>query len=299
MLPTESTYNWEMADSCLNCTLRADHFFCGLSAVGLQSLAAISYPSIYPERAVLFVQGQSPRGVYVLCHGRAKLSMVSSEGRSLIMRVAEAGDMLGLSACILGQSYPVTVETLTPCQMNFVRRDDFLRLVRDNSEVTFRVAQFLSTEYQSACKEIGSLGLASSAAQKLARLLLRWNTHRNTNANSQYIRLNLTHEEMAQMIGASRETVARMLARFRRRDYIEVHGPTLIIRDRAALEALAGQNSSAQQQELVPVSALNQPAPSRKPSNGCAVLPPPALARIAIARTFKRSSSAGIFGADR
>ena len=72
MLPTESTYNWEMADSCLNCTLRADHFFCGLSAVGLQSLAAISYPSIYPERAVLFVQGQC-NGFPALLSPKARL----------------------------------------------------------------------------------------------------------------------------------------------------------------------------------------------------------------------------------
>jgi CRP/FNR family transcriptional regulator len=140
------------------------------------------------------------------------------------------------------------VETLTPCQVNFIRREDFVRYIRSHANAMFRVAEFLSREYQSACHEIGSLGLAHSAAEKMARLLLDWKETRANGNGSTVLKLTLTHEEMAQMIGSSRETVTRMLARFRASNYIEVHGSTLLIRDRAALQEIA--NSDGDEQEV-------------------------------------------------
>jgi CRP/FNR family cyclic AMP-dependent transcriptional regulator len=264
----------EIAENCLTCTLRRDGFFCGFSQKALQALAVNSYTSIYPEGSVLFVEGQSPRGVYVLCRGRVKLSMVSSEGRTLILRVAEAGEVLGLSSCTLGNPYMVTAETLCSSQVDFMKREDFVRFVRENSEVAFRVAEWLSKEYQSACDELGALGLAHSAAEKLARLLLQWkDTKVSTKGRPRLINMSMTHEEMAQMIGASRETVTRMLARFRTRDYIEIQGNTMLIRDMEALERLAGNSRIAESAPETKSRAfpMCRPAPL-KPSQaaGCA-----------------------------
>src|SRR5438477_7711090 len=101
MSTRHTPYNLETADNCASCRLRGQAFFCSLSPQNLEALAAISYPTVYPESSILFVEGQMPRGVFVLCRGRAKLSMVSAEGKTLILRVAEPGDILGLSACLL------------------------------------------------------------------------------------------------------------------------------------------------------------------------------------------------------
>lgn len=246
MSTVHAPYNLEMSDNCLNCRLRGRGFFCQFGGEELRGLAAISYATVYPENSVLFVEGQMPRGAYILCRGRAKLSMVSSEGKTLILHIAEAGEILGLSSCLLGQPYQVTVETLSPCQLNFIRREDFLHYVRNHPEAMFRVAEFLSREYRAACNEIGSLGLAHSAAEKMARLLLDWKeTHADGNGGAT-LKLTLTHEEMAQMIGSSRETVTRMLARFRAKNYIEVRGSTLLIRNRAALQSLADNESGSE-----------------------------------------------------
>ena len=244
MATVHAPYNLEMSDNCINCKLRGRGYFCQFGGDELRGLAAISYPTVYPENSVLFVEGQMPRGVYILCRGKAKLSMVSSEGKTLILHISEPGEILGLSSCLLGQPYQATVESLSPCQLNFIRRDDFLQYVRKHPEAMFRVAEFLSREYRAACNEIGSLGLAHSAAEKMARLLLGWKeSHANGNGATT-LKLTLTHEEMAQMIGSSRETVTRMLARFRAKNYIEVHGSTLLIRNRAALQSLADSPGS-------------------------------------------------------
>jgi CRP/FNR family transcriptional regulator len=234
-----SPYGLEISDNCLNCTLRSEKFFCNLPPKALQAFDSVSSSTSYPKDATLFVEGQPPRGVYMLCSGRIKLTMGSADGKVLILRVAEPGDLLGLSATIAGVPYELTAETMEPCQVNFVRRDDFLRFLREHTDACFRAAKNLSDGYDVACREIRSLGLSHSAAEKLAKLLLEWSARSGAAAkNKGRIKVGVTHEEIAQMIGTSRETVTRILSELRKKQIIHLKGSTLEIRNQAALEAL-------------------------------------------------------------
>jgi CRP/FNR family transcriptional regulator len=233
-----SPYGLEIIESCVTCKLRADKIFCNLPTQTVQALEAIKYTTAYPKGAVLFVEGQAPRGVFILCRGRVKLSICSSDGKTLILKIAEAGEVLGLSASVSGKPYELTAETLDPCQVNFVKREDFLRFLREHNDVCLRVAEQLSEKYNTACHEIRSLGLSHSAAEKLAKLLLEWSVKNGGARQPDRLKLTLTHEEIAQMIGTSRETVTRLFADFKKRQLIQLKGSTLVIRNRAALEGL-------------------------------------------------------------
>jgi CRP/FNR family transcriptional regulator len=145
---------------------------------------------------------------------------------------------MGLSAAISGAGYEVTAETATPCQLNFLDRVHLLELMQAHSEVSVRAAQSLSRDYHSAYRDIHDLVLTRSSAGKLARLLLSQSPTRDSGDSQTRIHTFMTHEEMAQRIGSSRETVTRLLSDLRRRHLIHVEGPTLVIRDRQALEAL-------------------------------------------------------------
>ena len=235
-----SPYGLEIVESCLTCKLRADKIFCNLPQATVQALEAIKYTTAYPKGAVLFVEGQAPRGVFILCRGRVKLSICSSDGKTLILKIAEAGEVLGLSASVSGKPYELTAETLGPCQVNFVKREDFLRFLREHNDVCLRVAEQLSEKYNTACHEIRSLGLSHSAAEKLAKLLLEWSLKNGGARQPDRMKLTLTHEEIAQMIGTSRETVTRLFADFKKRQLIQLKGSTLVIRNRPALENLVG-----------------------------------------------------------
>ena len=166
-----SPYGMEIVESCITCKLRTDRIFCDLPDAALQAFENIKYATAYPEGAVLFVEGQMPRGIFVLCKGSVKLSINSPSGRTVIVKLADPGEVLGLSATISGKPYEVTAETLDPCQVNFVKREDFLHFLKDDVEACFKVAEQLSEKYHNACKEAGSLGLSHSAAEKLAKLL--------------------------------------------------------------------------------------------------------------------------------
>jgi len=233
-------YGLEIVESCLTCRLRKEHWFCGLSTDVLRLLSAASHLSTYPGGAVLFVEGQMPRGAFVLCSGKAKLSTTSREGKVLILKIAEAGEVLGLSAVIAKEPFELTAETAGPCQINFVEREALMRLMEKNGELGLHASQALSKEFQSAYRDIHDLVLTRSSAGKLARLLLSWTPIREKFEPPEIrIRASLTHEEMAQMIGSSRETVTHLLSDLKKKELIRLDGSTLVIRNRTALEALA------------------------------------------------------------
>ena len=234
-------YGLEIIENCVSCKLRQAKWFCGLSADVLKSFSASSHLSTYPGGAVLFVEGQMPRGGLVLCSGKVKLSTTSRDGKVLILKMAGPGEALGLSAVISGTPYELTAETAGPCQVNFIDRESLMKLLEKHGELGLHAAQALSREFQSAYRDIHELVLARSSAGKLARLILSWSTVRGREGSPSEVRIrsSLTHEEIAQMIGSSRETVTRLLSELRKKELIRLEGSTLVIRNRTALEALA------------------------------------------------------------
>ncbi len=229
-------YGFEMNESCQNCKLRGNGFFCQLSTPALKDLDAIKFTSAYPAGAVLFIERQTARGAYVLCEGEVKLSISSSEGKKLILRITKPGEVLGLVSALSGSPHEVTAETLRPCQVAFIPRDLFLRFMAKHPEAYPLVTGQLGSQYQVACEQLRNLGLSASAPEKLAKLLLDFAVSGQQTKQGTRVKLPLTHEEIAEFIGTTRETVTRTLSEFKSQHLVELHGSTLVIEDREALE---------------------------------------------------------------
>jgi CRP/FNR family cyclic AMP-dependent transcriptional regulator len=234
----KTPYNLEIIESCMGCKASKSGFFCRFSSSVLRSWDAVSRHTIMPPGAVLFVEGQTPRGIYVICSGTVKLSTSSKEGKVLILKQAHAGEVLGLSAAISGTNYEMTAETACPSQLNFIGRQDLMTLLQDQSEAGVHAALSLSREFQGAYRDIHDLVLARSSSGKLARLLLSCAPPPLEKSNEMPLRPVMTHEEMAQRIGSSRETVTRLLSDLKKKRLIRLDGASLVIRDRTALQAL-------------------------------------------------------------
>ena len=233
-------YGFEPNESCQSCKLRASGFFCQLSAPALKDFNAVRSSAIYPPGALLFLEKQDSRGVFVLCAGQVKLSISSSGGKTLILRIAKPGEILGLMATMSNSPYEVTAETLHPCQVAFVRREDFLHFVAKHPEAYQGVVKQLSTLYSGACEQLRTVGLSASAPEKLARLLLDWSADSKDAKHGMPIKLPLTHEEIAEFIGSTRETVTRTFSEFKSRQLVTLQGSTLLISNRPALETIGG-----------------------------------------------------------
>ena len=234
-----SPYNLDIHNSCSECNVRAERIFCSMSQPAVAAMDAIKFTGVYPKGSLLFVEGEMPRGIFILCSGRAKLTTSSTEGKTLIVKIAEAGEVLGASATILGKPYEVSAETLEPAQLNFIKRDDFLRYLNTNAEACMHTAQQLSEKYHAAQHEIRSLGLSQTTGEKLAKMLLDWCDARGeATPKGTRLKVLLTHEEIAQMIGTTRETVTRLLSDLKRRKVIDVKGSTVVILQRNDLEKM-------------------------------------------------------------
>jgi CRP/FNR family cyclic AMP-dependent transcriptional regulator len=235
-------YNFRIFEDCLKCPIREQRLFCDLSRDALLKLQNIKATAVYPKGALLCLEGQPPRGVFVLCTGRAKLSTTSSEGKSMILRIAQPGEVLGLTAVVSGTPYEGTVETLEPSQANFISQADFVRFLQEFPDVGLRVAKQLTHNCKCAYDEIRSLGLSNSAPEKLAKLILQWAEHplelSPKRPNETAIRVTLTQEEIAQFIGASRETVSRVLSSFRKKGLLRIKGATWTIINKTGLKSL-------------------------------------------------------------
>src|SRR5713101_3419899 len=196
---------------CLSCTLRHNSDFCNLPQPLMSEFNGMGHLTLYPSNATLMAEGQIPRGVYIACSGRAKLSVVARDGKTIILKIAGDRQVLGLSAVVSGRPSPITVTTIELCQIKFVERDSFLRLIESDSHAALACATMLAREITTSFDDVYELLLARSSTEKLARLLLSWVSVEPRNWGHS-VSTEFTHEEIAQMIGSSRETVTRFLS---------------------------------------------------------------------------------------
>jgi len=231
-------YGLGIIENCVSCPHREERLFCNLPEAAVKTLSTITSSAAYPKGATLFVEAQPARGVFILCSGRVKLSTSSADVKTLILRIAEPGEVLGLPATITGTAYELTADVLEPAQAKFIARNEFLGFLKENGEAALRVAQQLGETYHTAITEMRTIGLSHSAGEKLARFLLEWASSYPEEKGQVRFKLTLTHEEIAQMIGSSRETVTRLLADFRRKQLIQVTGSTFLIKNKQGLESI-------------------------------------------------------------
>ncbi len=234
----QSPYGMELVENCLACNLCGEGFFCRLPAAEMEAFQKIKFTLAYPAGATLFVEGQVCRGIYVLCKGRVKVSATSTHGQTLIFKIAKPGEVLGLNDTVSGTVHTMTAETGQACQLNFVKKADFLEFLAEYRGASLRAAVHLSHEAQRAYQQLRSF-VMRSAPGRVARMMLDWSVDEAGMATRQGIKVALTHDEIGQIIGMSRETVTRTLADFRKQRIAVLHGSTLQIQDAAALRQLA------------------------------------------------------------
>jgi CRP/FNR family transcriptional regulator, cyclic AMP receptor protein len=212
---------------------------CALSEATFNALQKIEHTVSFPAGAIIFMEGQPARGVYVLRQGRVKLLTTNSDGRTLILKIAKPGEALGLNSVITGRPYDLTAEILQPAELAFIPRVDFLKCITEHGDACLYFASHLSRDCQAAYDLARAIGLCQSVPERLARFLLDWSTNGPATDGAIRVKLALTHEEIAQLIGASRETVTRTLSEFKRQRTIELNGSTLVLRNKPALESMA------------------------------------------------------------
>ena len=225
---------------CTNCEHRSLRMFCNLNELALIDYAEIGVETNYPKGITLFRENSRSNSVFVVCTGQVKLFCTSRDGKTLILKIAMPGDVLGLGAVLSGTEYEVTAETAGPTQIKNIMRDDFLLFIQKHGEGSLHAAKALSVDYKSAFFDARRLALSGSSAGRLAGVLLEWGkTAASCGKFEMRFTMALTHEELANLVGASRETVTRTLTRFKKDNLIQMRGSSILITSPLLLEQLS------------------------------------------------------------
>jgi len=231
-----------VGQNCIACVVRGTDCFCSLPEEALPELNALGTHLHFAARERILHEGFAADRIFVLCHGRIKLTASSSEGRLLLVRIAGPGDVLGLADAINRAKHKLTAETLEPCELKAVPRADFLAFLDRVQPASHNAAHSIAQEYESAILSARRLALSGNAAGKLASVLIDWSRTLKpttvTNPATIEFSMPLTHEELGSMAGLSRETVTRLLSKFRAENLAEQIGERIILHQPAKLEAL-------------------------------------------------------------
>lgn len=221
--------------------LRQIPFFDELSPHERKALAEVVVIARYKRNQVLFVQGEPSHSLYFICSGRVKVYRLSADGREQILHLLSDGEPIAVVPFFDGGTYPANAELLTDAKIAFIRRNDFERVALANPTILLHMLRMLAQRLRRAQGDISSLAL-KSVTGRLAETLL--DLARRTGeevANGLTFELQLSRQELGNLIGASRETTTRMLQQFRRDGAIQLEGSRVTIVDQSRLREWSRQ----------------------------------------------------------
>ncbi len=213
--------------------------FCNLANGALEHFNHIGQLVVHSKGAIVFKEGDPAIGIYLICSGHAKLFATASDSRMMMLKVAQPGDVLGLSATLNESLYEVTAATLDPCRFTYIGRPDLLKFMQAHAAAGYSAALTLAKEHSEIFLSARRLALSSSAAARLAQILLGLAASTVQKNSPISFPVMLSHAELACMAGISRETVTRLINQFERDGIISRNNSMLTIHQWSQLERLA------------------------------------------------------------
>lgn len=206
----------------------------GLAPDQIARFAELARERTYPRGTVIVFEDDPGDSMFIVRTGRVKVVRVGEDGREVILGLLGPGEYFGELSLIDGQPRSAHVIAMEDAQLIVLRREDFRRRVEESPAVAWALLGELSRRLRRADEQIGSLVLLDVDG-RIARLLL----DAAAESGGTTIQKRLTHQTIAQMVGASRETISRALRQFQKRGLIAVQRRQISIADRPGLERIA------------------------------------------------------------
>jgi len=183
--------------------------------------------STFKKGETIFKEGSYASGVYCINAGKIKISMLGDEGKEQIVRLAKPGDIIGYKALLSGDRYSATATTLEDCNVCFIPRDIFMKILQKDAAMSFEMMKILSNELRNAEEKITHLA-QKPVRERVAETILFLKETYGIDAESN-INIALTREEIANLVGTATETTIRLLSEFNKEKIIELSGKKIKI----------------------------------------------------------------------
>ncbi|MDH4173263.1 MAG: cyclic nucleotide-binding domain-containing protein [Betaproteobacteria bacterium] len=181
--------------------------------------------------SIIIAAGDPTDSLYIILSGRLKVMMSDAEGKEVILSLLGAGEFFGEMGLIDDNPRSASVVAIEPCELLAITRRDFRKCMTENAEMAMAVMRGLVRRLREADRKIGSLALLDVYG-RVARLLLDMS---ETVDGQKMVTKRLPKQDIAKMIGASREMVSRVMKDLQTGGYIEMRGSTILLRDNIVL----------------------------------------------------------------
>jgi CRP/FNR family transcriptional regulator, polysaccharide utilization system transcription regulator len=226
---------------CAHCDKRQGSIFCQTRGDSLAEISDNKTCSIYKKGQVIFHEGGHPFGVYCVNKGKIKLSLLGDEGKEQIVRMAKDGDVLGYRSMLANERYNATATALEDSQVCFIPKEHFLHVLQSDNTLSFEMMKLLSSQLKEA--EVKLTHLAQKPVrERLAETLLFLKETYGYEDNSTQLSVQLTREEIANLVGTATETAIRLLSEFNKDGVVELTGKKISIKNFRELVRIANLN---------------------------------------------------------
>ncbi len=222
---------------CQFCAQHPDSAFHGLNREGLEEISQLKTCVSFKKGQVLMHEGARPQGVYCLHRGKVKLFTLGTEGKEQIIRFVTKGDLIGYRSILSDEPISASAEALEDTFACYIPKSSFFKVIEDNPKFSLNLLKLSCHELGEAGKMITSLA-QKNVKERLAEILLILNTTFGVDEEG-YIDINLTREEIANMVGTATESVIRLISELRKEGYIRSKGKRIALEDRSALRQMA------------------------------------------------------------
>jgi len=219
--------------------LRRVPLFAGLSDEEFRELETIFQPRAYRKNQVIFVEEETGEYMYVVIAGKVKASKTSATGKETILAIHQPGDFFGEMSLLDGKTSPATVSAIEDCKIAIISRADFQRLLMCNERVVSQIIQVLCSRLRSVWNQVQSLSYSNADSRIRAGVLQLARRHGINDARGILINLKITHDELAKMVGTSRETVTRTLTDLQKQGIIKMADRRIIVCDAKKLAPIS------------------------------------------------------------
>lgn len=225
--------------SCISCESRKKSSLSDIPESVLQELNSTKIVNTYKRGQTIFYEGNKPYGVYCMNSGKVKLSKHAPEGKNLIVRIAQAGDLLGYRSFFTSELYTATAEVLEDASICFLDREKFFDLIKKNSSFSMKIISLMGHDVKCAEDMSRNLAYKSSQERMVEMLLTLKETYGVDKSDDTYkIDILLSREELAGMIGTTTETAVRLLTWLKDKNILSLKGKYITIKDLKSLQEL-------------------------------------------------------------
>lgn len=211
--------------------------FSGLDPEELRQVAKIAMERRYRKGMVIFVEGEPGEAVFFVKSGKVKLSKPAADGREQILALLQPGEIFAEVVLFDEGPYPATAEAIEDTVVGMIRNKDMEKLVRNNPEISLKMLKVMNQKLRHAQTLIRDLALKDTSGRLAGMLLKLAAEYGQRTEDGIRISLPLTRQEIANLIGTSRETVTRLLSEFQRARVLEINRQEIVILDAKKLRS--------------------------------------------------------------